>query len=244
MKQEYLGKEDYQKYFEYLLPMFLDDRYIKVEDMPLFYIFDPEQIPDIEVFIEVFNRLAKMNGLKGIYFVGRMDPMPRLKVINDSDYLDKAKERYQSLLDKGYSAINSCSFKRAEILSEGIIKKYIKKLKTKVFGYCMNDYDYLKMTQNYYMEEDRLSYVFPQLTPRKDKTPRAGKNAWLYKNSTPENFRVACKLAIDYVKDKDYDHRIIFLNSWNEWGEGSYMEPDLLWGHQYLDVLKDELKEE
>jgi len=40
------------------------------------------------------------------------------------------------------------------------------------------------------------------------------------------------------VKDKEEEHKILFLRSWNEWGEGNYVEPDLKFGHGFLDVLK------
>lgn len=41
--------------------------------------------------------------------------------------------------------------------------------------------------------------------------------------------------------DKPYDLRILFLKSWNEWGEGNYVEPDLKYGRGYLDALREAL---
>ena len=48
---------------------------------------------------------------------------------------------------------------------------------------------------------------------------------------------------VDMVKDKPIDKRFIFLKSWNEWGEGNYVEPDLKYGHGWLDALRAELLE-
>ena len=49
---------------------------------------------------------------------------------------------------------------------------------------------------------------------------------------------------MDLIKDRDEEHKILFLQSWNEWGEGNYMEPDLKYGLEYINVLSQELKNE
>ena len=46
--------------------------------------------------------------------------------------------------------------------------------------------------------------------------------------------RNAKKLADTY----DEENRVIFIKSWNEWAEGNHMEPDLKFGHKYLEVVK------
>ena len=48
--------------------------------------------------------------------------------------------------------------------------------------------------------------------------------------------------VLDLLKQKDDNNRLVFLKSWNEWGEGNYMEPDLRWGKQYINVLNEELQ--
>jgi hypothetical protein len=58
---------------------------------------------------------------------------------------------------------------------------------------------------------------------------------------TPSNFEKHLSAALDIVKNKDEQHRILFLQSWNEWAEGNYIEPDLKHGHGYLDILKKNL---
>ena len=79
----------------------------------------------------------------------------------------------------------------------------------------------------YYTKEDSLEYVFPTIMPRRDRTPRAGRNA--------------LKEVLNKISKKTDEHKILFLDSWNEWGEGSYMEPDIVFGHQYLEVLRNEI---
>lgn len=47
---------------------------------------------------------------------------------------------------------------------------------------------------------------------------------------------------LKYVENKKQEHKIIFLKSWNEWGEGNYMEPDLEYGDAYLKALQEAVK--
>lgn len=48
---------------------------------------------------------------------------------------------------------------------------------------------------------------------------------------------------MDVIKDKPSEEQLIFVKSWNEWAEGNYLEPDLEYGHAYLEVLKKKIEE-
>ena len=48
---------------------------------------------------------------------------------------------------------------------------------------------------------------------------------------------------MDLIKDRNEEHKILFLQSWNEWGEGNYMEPDLKFGKEYIKTLRKILDE-
>jgi hypothetical protein len=45
------------------------------------------------------------------------------------------------------------------------------------------------------------------------------------------------------LKNKPEEEQIVMLKSWNEWGEGNYMEPDLEYGHGYVNALAEAIKE-
>jgi hypothetical protein len=48
--------------------------------------------------------------------------------------------------------------------------------------------------------------------------------------------------ALSLVKEKHPEHQILFLKSWNEWGEGNYVEPDLKYGHGYIQALRSAIE--
>ena len=75
--------------------------------------------------------------------------------------------------------------------------------------------------------------------PNWDRSARSGKKARIYVDSTPKVFKEQLITALDLLKDKNFEHKILFLQSWNEWAEGNYVEPDLKYGRGFLDVIKD-----
>lgn len=245
IEQLYPGEKDYEEHFYNVLPAFKDKRYIKVDGKPLFLIFDPEAIPDVEEFIKLWRKLAKENGLKDMYFVGRVTAIPKLKDVKISKFKNLLNEisienRYSKILERGFDAINSDTQNYAEIKTSGIFKRICRGIVRKYIGnITILKYDYSKIMENIFIEEEKKENIFPQLIPRLDRTPRSGKDARIYADSTPEKFRKVIKRALKLVENKR--EKIIFLQAWNEWGEGNYMEPDLKYGKGYLNVLKEEL---
>lgn len=246
-KQEYLGKEDYTKHFYRLLPAFKDHRYITVEGRSLFLIYDVMSIPDFDVFKETWNTLARKNDVPEFYFVAYASTLPvlNMKNIKDSakleELLNKTVDEYLSI---GVDAVNTVNLKYAELKTKGILyKAVVGALRRRKIDLLLEKYDYGKIVENYCTEKNKQLNVFPQILVGNDRTPRAGRNAIIYDKQTPENFYKGAKKAVDIVQEKDEDHRIIFLNSWNEWGEGAYMEPDLKYGKAFIKALRKALED-
>ena len=238
-EQLYPGDEDYTAHFYDVLPAFRDHRYITVEGKPLFVIFDPDAFKDATHFMELWNELAKKNGLKGVYFVGRCDALPEmsLKSIRKSDQL--TKPRYENMLKRGYDGINSVTLKYAEFKATGVLHKAVHSFMRKYFGgWVLDKYKYGDIMKHFITPEDYMDRIYPQLIPRRDRSPRSGRKAMIYYNSTPELFEIAAENAVKCVEKRDMDHRLIFLNAWNEWGEGAYMEPDIRYGKKYIETLR------
>ena len=84
--------------------------------------------------------------------------------------------------------------------------------------------------------------AYPTVFPNWDHTPRMGRKGVVLANSTPELFEAHMRSAVDAVKNRDDEHKFVFLKSWNEWAEGNYIEPDTKWGHAYLAALSKAIK--
>jgi len=245
-EQQYLGEEDDTAHFEYCLPAFKDSRYITVDGKPVFGIFEPFHHPHARHFMETWRRLAVENGLKGIYFyaitrsanfnrfmpdgtIGRV--MPNLKSSADD---------YEAMLTQGYDALNSMGQVRAEM---AYYNKYVNLAfigLRKYFPFIpATRFNYPRLVKNFFAPEDVWENVFPTVFPQWDRSPRVGKAEGVYVHATPQHFEQHMRDALRIVEKKEPEHRIIFLRSWNEWAEGNYVEPDLKYGHGFLEAIKN-----
>jgi len=249
MEQKY-SKQSYIDHFYDVLPAFKDKRYITVDEKPLFVVFNPIEIPVAKEFIDLWNKLAIQNGLKGIYFVGIMSNLSAYNFDNNGNkkyYLVKASEssaaRYKSILDLGFDAVNSRGLFRAELIVKGQLRKLIHNFMRNYLGINFVDkYNYSKIIKHLYVPEDAWNNVYPTLIPNWDRSPRSGKKAVIYYGSNPTLFKESIDNALEKLHNKPDDHKILFLMSWNEWAEGNYIEPDLVFGKGYLKVLEKSLK--
>lgn len=232
IEQTYPGEEDHIAHFMSMLPAFKDKRYITVDGKPLFVIWAPNDIPDVDKMITLWNKLAVENGLKGIHMVG-------IQMVDRDDVSSK------ELLSKGYNAIITSSVNRANRKINGRIKNFLLWKLRQMFPKFtpLDKFKYKDLVENYYVDLDKEETTYPAIIPNWDRSPRGGRRALIYTGSTPDLFKRMCNICFDLVKHKKDEHKIVFLRSWNEWAEGNYMEPDIVFGHGYLDALRDSLKE-
>ena len=223
-EQLYLGPEDDEAHFYSLLDAFRDNRYIKINGRLLFLIYKPLSFPDFERFKKTWNDLAKQNGLAGFYFVGQ------------ALFVDEVR----SIFNMGFDAVNHCH--RLDNYYHGSDKKIVRTTwrlyniikKVVKVPFVIS---YKKAIKRSVFEIDYMDNVFPTMMPNWDHTPRSGIGGTVLHNATPQLFE---QHAYDILKTTDMkpiDNKIVFLKSWNEWGEGNYMEPDMKYGRGYIEAL-------
>jgi len=243
-KQTFPGNEDNKAHFYRLLEAFKDERYIRVDGKLLFAILVPRLLPNPKDFMKQWNELAYINGLPGFHFVGIVDSMPIITKNNINNIEKAVDANISEVRALGFDAVGTTDQKYAELKTGGKIRKVIFAISRRIKpGALLDKYDYKKIISNFYSNADRREDVYPQLLAGWDRSPRSGRNAIIYYNNNPETFAYAVDKALDCIKDKNPEHRILFLNSWNEWGEGAYMEPDLKYGKGKLVALRKKLME-
>jgi hypothetical protein len=80
---------------------------------------------------------------------------------------------------------------------------------------------------------------FPHISIGWDNNPRFKElSHYIIENNTPENIEKALRMAKEFIDTHPNQPPLITINSWNEWTETSYLEPDDLYGYGYLDAIK------
>jgi hypothetical protein len=114
------------------------------------------------------------------------------------------------------------------------------------------DYNQVRDQYMTYWEKARTDYrvpYFPNVTMGWDSSPRCDlQSEWgnfgypftnIISNNTPENFKAALQMTKDKLLADPDGPRILNINCWNEWTEGSYLEPDTVHGMAYLEAVKE-----
>jgi len=212
MKQEYPGVEDYVAHFMELLPAFRDPRYTRVNGKLFFGIFEPKDFPDFPTFKATWNRLAEVHGLGGFNFFALVQGSSRMTRMSYDDYDDIVYDPMSDLF-----------------LGESRLTHSIKwRLRLPAM---LRDYSsYVKSATKMF---DEYPNVIPCIVPNFDHSPRSQYKGTILHGSTPQLWGQLCREVKKRVEARNGE-RVILIKSWNEWGEGNYLEPDRKFGREYL----------
>ncbi|QUG87014.1 glycoside hydrolase family 99-like domain-containing protein [Bacillus nitratireducens] len=218
MPQDYGDEEDWKEHFYFLLTAFKDGRYIRIDNKPLFIIYRASIIPRCEEMLLYWQNLAKQNGLEGIYFVHTLNIQPYVKGF------DACVEFEPSYT--GYLTHNSLNL-------EKVVDGYHQKF---------NVMDYDKFWSNILERAEIKKNIktFLGAFVDWDNSARIGDRALIFKGATPEKFSHYLTQQIKHTVNSN--NEFLFINAWNEWGEGAYLEPDKKYGYKYLEAVKKSME--
>lgn len=236
IKQESDDEEMIKKHFEYLLPFFKDQRYIKIDNKPLFIIYKPHLMPNVKRELEIWNELAINNGFDGIYFGHQSCE----SFDYDMSMFDFGIE-FEPFYTRAYESKSYKNFLKRMIHFICHPSQLFQKIRNRLSLGWVDNYDRItKIACN--RNADNHSYL--GAFPSWDNTPRKGKKSYIVKGSTPLKFENYLTNLLKKNRAKDKNNDFIFINAWNEWAEGAHLEPSELYKFSYLEAVKNSLEKD
>jgi lipopolysaccharide biosynthesis protein len=227
--EQIYSEKDNEEHMIYLCENFFNDnRYMRVNGKPIFVIYKPFLIMDIKKTILLWRRIAREKGI-GELHLGCM--------------IGAESEEDIKALGFDFGVDFQPKFQSIKKIKKNFIFRIFRKIGLLPNKHQLNDriYDYHNFVE-LQLQRSFSSFISPFLTPMWDNSSRRKKNAFMFKNSSPEVYGKWLKHIRDYYPWAQSAEKFIFINAWNEWAEGNHLEPCQKWGKQFLEKTKEIIK--
>lgn len=204
-----------------VLPMLQDRRYIRVGGKPILIVYRVGLLSDPPFTFERWRQICIDNGLPGLHVC-------MAETFKDSDPYRHGADSAVQFPPHGLVA---------DQLTEvpGAVPGLHPEFEGKV-------YDYSEVVANEIVSPNPDYPRYSTLMGGWDNTSRRGLNAHVCAGFTPELLEIWLEHACERTERRFVeDERLLFFNAWNEWGEGTYLEPDRRYGRRCLDVVRNVL---
>lgn len=215
----------YKNFIVSCYKLFVKKNYFCIDGKPVLNIYKPFNIPDVSAVIEYWRNFIFQKLEKELYIIACIG----------------YKEDYQAdYLKMGFDAVNE--------FAPGPYIKYFKNItESKKFvcdEFYGKIYDYKDFVENKKYFLNRKGKLYKAVTPMWDNTARKINKGMILDGASPVLYKKWLKDIILFTKtNKTIDDNIVFINAWNEWAEGAYLEPDLKWKYGYLEATRDAIIE-
>ncbi len=196
-----------------------DPRYITVDGRPLFLVYRPLLLPDVAGFAADCRAAFAAAGFAGVHLV----------YVESMEAVDHGLRP----ADIGFDA-------SVEFPPHGRAVPARDSVEVVKDGWTGYRYDYPE-TAAAFITRPTVPYSrFPAVFPGWDNTARQPMRGTSFDKATPEAFGVYVEEKLDEIRDFLLgDEKLLFVNAWNEWAEGTHLEPDTGYGHRWLEALRD-----
>ncbi len=211
MHQTFSAKDDID-FISFLKPYMMDSRYIRVAGKPMLLVYRISKFSDPEATVKRWRKWCRENGVGEIHLVavchGEVYPrMPLHEVGFDA---------YAAFPPHGFSCQHISSDKD-------------------MFGTGYR-FDYASGIESYTFSKMNTP-VYEGCTLGWDNTARFGENANIYMNFSLDCYSSWLRKVIEYTRTRfKPEDRYLFINAWNEWAEGAYLEPDKKYGYASINA--------
>jgi lipopolysaccharide biosynthesis protein len=223
MPQPYSIDDDVE-HGRWLAATFADERYLRVDGRPLFGVYRPGDLPDAARTCDTWREICTRAGVGDPFLVG----------INAFALgVDQRENGFDATLDF-QPALGFLPHTEPGIPPPGRIRR---NLRLGVRDPRLYVYDDAEARRLMNRRAKWGHHTIPSVMVGWDNTARRGKRAIVVVNSTPEALGRSLDEAIASVVDQTSEHRLVFINAWNEWAEGNYLEPDVTHGRSKLEAV-------
>lgn len=228
IKQDY-NHEDDRRHSEWLVKAFQDPRYIRVEGRPLFLIYRASLLPDSRRTCDIIREECQCRaGVRP--FICKVESFGSERGDPAECGFDAAVE-FQPDWNRRGPQIRSLHRHKwlGDLLGTNKVLK-----DSRLFSYE----ELAKLAR---VKPDPSYLRFPCVTPGWDNSARRKSGAAVFIDSQPEEYRLWLSSAVERVQSRDAEHRLLFINAWNEWAEGNHLEPCQRWGRAFLEATREVL---
>jgi lipopolysaccharide biosynthesis protein len=229
--QQTYSTEDDAKHIEWLLPVFADERYVKVEGKPVFFVYRVSRLPDPRRTFDGWREAARRFGLPGLYVV-RFET--RLESGDPAAFgADAAAEFQPDLRCLGAEVPRRLPMRLMRRL--GLLPSPFRSLVL---------HSYADLVDRSLARPNPPYKFFRSVTPGWDNTPRrdgARSGAWITIGNTPDEYRRWLAATLRGFRPYSSEENLVLVNAWNEWAEGNHLEPCHHWGRGFLEATRDAL---
>lgn len=213
--------DNYVSFIESVLEDMKDPRYHRISGKPVLSIYRPSNIPEPKSVICQWRKRAKEVIGVDLYLIAVLEANSKINWIEEG--FDAITEFQPRSVERSCKEINS-------------IVKPIRK----DFGGTI--YDYADLVKNKRYKNIKEGKCYPAVMPMWDNTARRNNRGVIFHGASPELYKEWLIDRIQEVNDNDLlDEKRIYVNAWNEWGEGAYLEPDYAYGYAYLQATYEAL---
>ncbi len=208
--QKYLPGDDVE-FIKGLIPFFQDARYIRLNGAPLLIVYRPQQLPDSKKTTRVWREYCEGIGIPKIHLCAA---------------LTHGNEEYEKY---GFDSGVQFPPHNLQLSSLNTRLDFVNRFRGRLFNYY-------EIAESYLAQQYNDSTIFKTVLPSWDNTARKRDSATVVLNGTPENYEYWLSTAIKKTCGIfQGSERLVFINSWNEWAEGCYLEPDQKFGNSFLE---------
>ncbi|MBA4749956.1 MAG: glycoside hydrolase family 99-like domain-containing protein [Alphaproteobacteria bacterium] len=231
------SSEDDLAFIECVSEYLKDPRYIRIDGRPLLLIYRPDLLPNMRETAERWRTWCRENGIGEIYlsFTLSFQPLGYVDFPHPSVYgLDAAieflpNESKPPAITPHFSFTTNFT---GNVFDASIFPERSRNLTQLNFCFHADD-------QGLHPNPAPATY-FRGAFPAWDNTARRGERATIFEYASPANYH---ECLYNVLKDTQKrfsktDERLVFVNAWNEWAEGAYLEPDQYYGYAYLEATR------